>query len=65
MRPEQILPIRVRGDLRIIAMKEYSIFPKALVLDPHHLMLFSIITRILVEEVCPSAEVVGVFSSHS
>ena len=36
-------------DMRVIAMKGYSIFPKTpALLEPHHQMKFSVISRTLV-----------------
>ena len=37
--PDQVLPIRARVDQGAIAMKGYSIFPKALGLEHHHLIV--------------------------
>ena len=35
--PYQVLPLRARVDLGAMAMKGYSVFPKALaLLEPHH-----------------------------
>ena len=45
---EQILPIRVRGDLRIMAMNGYPTFPKASKIEPHHQMQFCVIPRTLI-----------------
>ena len=42
MRPKQVLTLWVRVDLKVIAMKEYSILPKALQLKSHHWMQFSL-----------------------
>ena len=36
MGPYQELPLQVRVDLGVIAMKRYSIFPKASGLEPQH-----------------------------
>ena len=49
MGPKQILPIQVRVDLRVMPMKGSSTFLKALGLEPHHQMQFSVIPRILIE----------------
>ena len=69
MKPKHILPFQVRVDLRVMAMKGYLIFPKALGLEPHDQMLSSVISRILVdegEEVLPlSKGAVSVFYSPS
>ena len=42
MRVQQVLPLLVQVDLGVIPMKEYSIFPKVPLLEPHHQMLFSV-----------------------
>ena len=34
--PYQVLPLRTRVDLRAMAMKRYSTFPKDSRLEPHH-----------------------------
>ena len=39
MGPYQVLLLRVRVELGVIEMKRYSIFPKALGLEPHHQMV--------------------------
>ena len=59
-----MLPLRARLDLRVMAMKGYCIFPKALaLLEPHH-RLFSVISRTPVGGVLLlSREAVGVFYS--
>ena len=44
----QVLPHRVRFDLGVMTMKGYSIFPKALELEPYHQMQFSLISRTVV-----------------
>ena len=47
-KPNQILPPRAKVDLRGMAMKVYSTFPKpTALLEPHH-QIVSIISRILV-----------------
>ena len=38
-----ILPLQVRVDLEVMAMKEYSIHPRSLKLEPQYLMQLSII----------------------
>ena len=48
MEPYQVLLLWVRVNLRVMAMKRNSIFPKAPRLEPHHQMQFSVITRTLV-----------------
>ena len=45
MRPDQLLPIRVRVDLGIILMKGYSKLFGYPEVEPHHQMLFSVISR--------------------
>ena len=58
----QILPLLVRVDIGVMAIKEYSIFPKALGLEPHH--QFSVISRTLVrEDLNSSAEMQSVDST--
>ena len=37
--PYQVLPLQVRVNLGVMAIKEYFIFPKAPGLEPHHLMI--------------------------
>ena len=58
-----MLPCTV--DLGVIKMKKYSTFPKAPVLELHHQMQFSAISRTLVREwvllIC--RDTVGVFNS--
>ena len=54
-----MLPLRARVDLRAMAMKGYSAFPKApALLEPHH----QIVSRTLVGGY-PSAEVPSVYST--
>ena len=60
MWPLQVLSLRIRLDLKVIVMKEYTEFPKAPELEPHHQMQFSPISRTLL---CRDA--VGVFYSSS
>ena len=49
-----MLPLRAKVDLGVMAMKEYSAFPKALA-------LFCVISKTFVEEVLPlSRDAVGV-----
>ena len=36
---KQVLPFQVRVDLGVMAMKRFSIFFKALELEPHHQMV--------------------------
>ena len=43
MRPQQVLPLKIKVDLGIMAMKGYSTLPRSPELEPHHQMLFSII----------------------
>ena len=38
-----VLPVPLRVDLEVMAMKEYSIFSRSPKLEPHHQMQFSII----------------------
>ena len=40
-----MLPLRVRVDLGVMAMKGYSTFPRALELEPHHQMQFNVMPR--------------------
>ena len=42
---KQILPIRVRVKLEVIAMKGYSILPRYPELDPHHQKVLNVIYR--------------------
>ena len=46
MGPKQILPCRLRVDLRVMGKKGYSIFPKALDLEPHHQIECRVISRV-------------------
>ena len=39
MGPYRVLPLRVKVDLGVMAMKEYSTLPKAWELDLHHQMV--------------------------
>ena len=39
MAPQQVLPLQVRVDLRVMAMKGYSTFPKAPGVEPQHQMV--------------------------
>ena len=39
MRPWLVLPLQVKVDLEVMAMKRYSTFPKALELEPYHQMV--------------------------
>ena len=41
------LPVKI--DLGVIAMKRYSIFPKALASDPHYQMQCSVIYRTFIQ----------------
>ena len=41
MGTDQVLPLRVRVDLGILTMKEYSTFPKDLGLEPHQQIVLS------------------------
>ena len=63
MGPYQVLPLQTRVDLGAMAMKGYSAFPNASVLELHH-QLSSVIYRTLVEErgSCPSTERQSVYS---
>ena len=45
---ESYLSTRIRVDLRVIAMKRLSTFPKVPGLEPHHRMHFSVLARTLV-----------------
>ena len=47
MGPKQVLLLQVRVDLGVMAMKEYSTFPKAAELERHHQVRFSVISKIL------------------
>ena len=49
MGPQQALPIQVRVDLGVIAIKRYSTFFEASRLDLHHQMQFIIMPKILIE----------------
>ena len=52
MVPFQVLPLQATGDLGAMAMKEYSVFPKApALLEPHHQIFVS--HRTLIEGVLP------------
>ena len=56
----------VRVDRRAMAMKEYSTFPKAPRLQPHHQMQFCVISRTLVvERSYPFVEMQLVYSTAS
>ena len=47
--PYLVLSLRARVNLRAMAMKEYSTFPKApALLEPHHQIVFSVLSRTLV-----------------
>ena len=48
--PQQVQLLQVSMNLGAMAMKEYSIFPKASGLEPHYQTQFSIITRTFVGE---------------
>ena len=45
MEPEQVLPLWVRVDLGVMAMKAYSTLPIFPELEPHYQVQFSVITR--------------------
>ena len=49
MEPEKVLPLWVRVDLGVMAMKVYSTYLRAPELEPHHQMQFSVIPRTLTE----------------
>ena len=51
-----MLPLQVRVGLGAMAMKEYSIFPKAPGLEPHHQIVVG-------GEFYPSAEMQSVYST--
>ena len=36
MRPNQVLPLKVRVDLKVMTMKGYFSFTESLELEPHH-----------------------------
>ena len=64
MDDELVLPILIRVVLRVMAMKEYFIFPKDSGLEPVYQMQFSIIPRTLIERVLPICrDAVNVFYS--
>ena len=46
MGPEQVLQLRVRIDLGVMAIKKYPTFLKAIELEPHYQMKFRDILRI-------------------
>ena len=46
MRPKQILPLWVRVDQAVMAMKRYSTLPRSLELEPHHKIQLIIIPKI-------------------
>ena len=48
-KPNQVLPLWVRVNSGIMAVKENSTFLKTPGLEPHHLMQFSVIYRTLVK----------------
>ena len=50
MRSYQVLPLRVRVDLGVMAMKRYSTIFETLGLKPHHQILFSVIFWIPIGE---------------
>ena len=59
-----MLPLRARVDLGAMAIKVYSTFPKApALLEPHHPIFFSVISRTLIEGgvLPPLQRAVGVF----
>ena len=61
--PYQLLPLRTRLDLGMMAINEYPVFPKALVLlKPHH-QIFGVIPSTLVGESYPSLEMQSVYSA--
>ena len=62
MGPYQVLPLWVTMYLGVVAMKEYSTFPKAPGLGPHHQMQFNFIPKTLTERgvVSPCRGAVGV-----
>ena len=63
MVPQHMLPLRVRVDLGIMAIKEYSIFSKAPELEPHNQMQFCVICWTLIGVgVLPLAENQSVYS---
>ena len=45
MGPEEILPLWVRVNLGVMAMKRYSILPKAPGPEPHYQIHFSVIPK--------------------
>ena len=45
MGPSQVLPLQVRIDLRVMAMKGYSILLRPPEMEPHNQMQFSVILR--------------------
>ena len=59
-----MVPLRARVDVGVMAIKEYSAFPKApALLEPHH-QIFSVISRALVGGGSyPSAEKQSVYST--
>ena len=48
MEPKQVLTVRVRVDLGVMAMKVYSTFLKASGLKPHYQIQFNVIPKTLV-----------------
>ena len=45
MVPKQVLPLRVRVDLGVMAIKGYATHPRSPQLEPHYQMQFRIIPR--------------------
>ena len=70
MRPYQLLPFRVRVNLGVMAMKEYSTLLRASEMEPHHRMQFSVILRSPIfscysvgDSVCSLSPIWAVFKS--
>ena len=58
MRPQQVLPLWVKVDLGVMAMKEYSTFPKIPGLESHHQMALRAAV-VIVYSLTPSADCAG------
>ena len=63
--PNMLLPLWVRVDLRVMAVKGYSTFSRALESEPHYQMLFSVIPResLLVLVLLLCKDTVNIFSA--
>ena len=62
---KQVISLRARVDLRAIAMKKQSTFPKAPGLEPHHQIQFTVIYRRIFERPYLLSEIHSVYSTKA